>query len=77
MGVPLPMWAALAAYVFINVAGLTAVNNTAYEAHLLGMVIGVVVGLYLREDIEQTDEDRVEEENWRERIREWEDKWMM
>jgi len=77
LGVPLPMWAALGAYIFINVAGLTAINNTAYEAHLLGMIIGAVVGLYLREETEKTDEDRLEEENWRKRIREWEDKWMM
>lgn len=77
LGVPLPMWAALAAYVFINVAGLTAASNTAYEAHLLGMVVGAVVGLHLRDDSEEVDEEELEEENWRERIKEWEDKWMM
>lgn len=77
LGVPLPMWAALAVYVFINVAGLTALNNTAYEAHLLGMVVGAVVGLHLRDSSERSDEEDLEEENWRERIKDWEDKWMM
>lgn len=79
LGVPLPMWAALGVYVFINVAGLTAVNNTAYEAHLLGMIVGAVVGLHLREGSEQdnNDEEKLDEDNWRERIKEWEDKWMV
>lgn len=77
LGVPLPMWAALAVYVVINVAGLTAANNTAYEAHLLGMVIGAVVGIHLRDETEKEDEEDHEDENWRERIREWEDRWMV
>lgn len=77
LGVPLPMWAVLGIYVFINVAGLTAVTNTAYEAHLLGMVVGAIVGLHLREESDESEEKELEEENWRERIREWEDKWMM
>jgi membrane associated rhomboid family serine protease len=79
LGVPLPMWAALAVYVFINVAGLTAVNNTAYEAHLLGMVIGAMAGVHLRDSLRERDEDDedLEEENWRERIKDWEEKWMM
>lgn len=77
LGVPLPMWAVLGAYIFINVAGLTAVNNTAYEAHLLGMIVGAAVGLYLRDTSEEGDEEDLEGENWRERIQEWEDKWMV
>jgi membrane associated rhomboid family serine protease len=79
LGVPLPMWAALAVYVFINVAGLTAVNNTAYEAHLLGMVIGAMAGVHLRDSLRERDEDDedLEKENWRERIKDWEEKWMM
>jgi len=77
LGVPLPMWAALGVYVFINVAGLTAVNNTAYEAHLLGMIVGAAAGLHLRDSSEDRDKEELEEENWRERIKEWEDKWMV
>lgn len=79
LGVPLPMWAALAVYVFINVAGLTAVNNTAYEAHLLGMLIGAMAGVHLRDSLRERDEDDedLEKEDWRERIKDWEEKWMM
>lgn len=76
LGVPLPMWAVLGAYIFINVAGLSAVKNTAYEAHLLGMVIGGVVGVHLRDDSKQS-EDELEEDEWRDRIKDWEEKWMM
>lgn len=86
LGVPLPMWAALLAYVFINVAGLSAVTGTAHEAHLLGLVSGGIIGYHLRDrDIINLDEDEeneedekdLEEEAWRERIRSWEEKWMM
>lgn len=77
LGVPLPMWAVLAVYVFVNVSGLTAVNSTAYEAHLLGMVVGAIVGLRLREGSKENNEDELEEDEWRDRIKEWEEKWMM
>lgn len=78
LGVPLPMWAVLLTYVFINIAGLTGANNTAYEAHLLGMIVGAMVGLYLRDSSKEEDEeDHLNEENWRERIKEWEEKWMI
>ena len=77
LGVPLPMWAVLGLYVFINVSGLTAVNSTAYEAHLLGMVVGALVGFNMRENKDRDQDKELEKENWRKRIREWEDKWMM
>lgn len=87
LGVPLPMWAVLLGYVFINTAGLTGATNVAYEAHLLGMVTGALIGLRHRDQIIPEDnekdeeleegEDSIPEENWREEIREWEEKWMM
>ena len=78
LGVPLPMWAVLIAYVFINVAGLTAVNNTAYEAHLFGMVVGAALGIHFRDTyLDRDDDDELEEDDWRKRMREWEDKWMV
>ena len=78
LGVPLPMWAVLVAYVFINVAGLSAANSVAYEAHLFGMVAGAVTGYRLRESSDKDEEEEeLEAENWRKRIREWEEKWMM
>ncbi|MFB6209309.1 MAG: rhomboid family intramembrane serine protease, partial [Candidatus Nanohaloarchaea archaeon] len=78
LGIPAPMWAALVVYVAINLAGLTGSTGTAYEAHLLGMLSGTVVGLSLRDGDEASDEDELDDfENFRERIREWEEKWMM
>lgn len=75
LGVPLPMWAVLLIYVFINSAGLTVSNEVAYEAHLLGLVAGGFMGYRLREKpyLESSDD----EENWRKRIRKWEEEWMM
>ena len=80
LGVPLPMWAVLVAYVFINLVGLPAASNVAYEAHMFGLVIGTVIGYRLREKpytrkIDSGEES--EQDNWRERIREWEEKWMV
>lgn len=78
LGVPLPMWAVLIIYIMINLAGITGSSNTAHEAHLFGMVLGVLIGFHLHDfDRRQGNEERVEEDEWRERIRKWEDKWMM
>lgn len=80
LGVPAPMWAVLLTYIFINFVGLPAATGVAYEAHLLGMITGGVIGYSLR-DKPYSERDEKEEkdefENWRERIREWEEKWMM
>lgn len=77
-GIPLPMWAALGLYILTNLAGLTGSNSTAYEAHLLGMVAGGLIGLYLKDfSRKQKEDEELEDDNWRERIRDWEDKWMM
>jgi len=83
LGVPLPMWAALLAYIGINVAGLSTVTGTAHEAHLLGLLSGGIIGYHLRDrdlinlEEEEDSEDEVEDENWQQRIRSWEEKWMM
>lgn len=78
LGVPAPMWAVLVTYVFINFVGIPAATGVAYEAHLLGMVAGAVFGLWLREEpyLEEDEEEEIVDE-WRERIREWEEKWMI
>lgn len=79
LGVPLPMWAVLIIYIFTNLAGVTGATNTAHEAHLFGMVSGALIGFYLHDfDEREKDEDEeTMEEEWRRRIKEWEDKWMM
>ena len=81
LGVPLPMWAVLISYIFIDLSGLTAATDVANEAHLLGVAAGAIYGLHLRDSGygkgEEEDNLDVEEESWRRRIKEWEDKWMM
>jgi membrane associated rhomboid family serine protease len=81
LGVPLPMWAVLGIYTFINLAGITGASNTAHEAHLFGMLVGGIVGFYLIDEEEkqgeQTEDEDPEVSNWREKIQQWEEKWMM
>lgn len=78
LGIPVPMWAALGMYILTNLAGLTGSTNVAYEAHLLGMVAGGLIGLYLRDSSDKSREEKTDEmDNWRERIKDWEEKWMM
>lgn len=79
LGVPLPMWAAFGLYILTNLAGLTGATDVAYEAHLLGMVAGGLIGLYLRDSTgrDNGEGEELEAENWRERIREWEERWMV
>ncbi|MFB6144508.1 MAG: rhomboid family intramembrane serine protease [Candidatus Nanohaloarchaea archaeon] len=75
LGVPLPMWAVLIVYVLINILGISANTSVAYEAHLLGLVAGSLMGYGLRErPYLESGGDR---EDWRERIRKWEEEWMM
>jgi membrane associated rhomboid family serine protease len=78
LGVPLPMWAVLIIYVFTNLAGLTGSTNVAYEAHLFGIVSGAVFGFWLRDfNSKKTEEQKLEEDNWKKKIRDWEEKYMM
>lgn len=80
LGIPVPMWAALALYTLTNLAGIGAATGTAHEAHLLGIVAGGLIGLALRDKKEENGREDLEEpeiNNWREKIREWEDKWML
>lgn len=77
LGVPLPMWAVLIIYILINTAGLTGSTNTAYEAHLFGLVTGSIIGYRIRDRSFIDFESGEEEEDWRQRIREWEERWML
>ena len=78
LGIPVPMWAALILYILIDLAGLTGANSVANEAHLLGILVGSIIGLHLRDnDEEEKEEDDLEMENFREKIRRWEERWML
>lgn len=77
--VPLPMWAVLIAYLFINFAGLTGMTNVAYEAHLVGLFAGLGIGYLLRDQeyLTSEDEEDLEEDNWKQKIEAWERKYML
>jgi membrane associated rhomboid family serine protease len=82
LGVPLPMWAVLVSYIFIDLSGLTTATEVANEAHLLGVLAGALVGFNLKNEgygkkNRQQDQDFVEEDSWKQRIRNWEEKYMM
>ena len=80
LGVPAPMWAVFLIYIGTNLVGLGAQNNVAYEAHLFGAFAGAVIGLYLRDSIERSEEkseDEIEIENWKRKIEDWERKYMI
>lgn len=76
LGVPMPMWAVLIVYVFIDVVGIGGANSVANEAHLAGLFVGAIIGYRLREPENESEEDDPGFENWEERIRKWEEKWM-
>lgn len=82
LGVPMPMWAVLISYIVIDLAGITGANNIANEAHLLGMVVGLLIGYNLRNqplifDESQDSQSQNEESDFEKRIREWEEKYML
>lgn len=78
-GVPLPMWAVMVGWLATNLAGIGASSGIAYEAHMYGLIVGAVTGIYLRKtqrsvqrvsELEEADEPETEE------IEEWEDRFM-
>jgi membrane associated rhomboid family serine protease len=79
LGVPLPMWAVLIVYIFTNLAGLTGSTNVAYEAHLFGILSGAVFGFWIRDSEKRLNRrpGYEQEENWKKKIRKWEEKYMM
>ena len=78
-GTPLPMWAILILYLFIDLTGLTTDTNIANEAHLMGMLCGFYFGYRIRENplIPSIDLESESDEEWKRRIRDWEEKYMM
>ncbi|QGA80419.1 rhomboid family intramembrane serine protease [Candidatus Nanohalobium constans] len=80
LGVPLPMWAVLLSYILIDLSGLTAATNVANEAHLLGVLAGSIIGIQLRDKKygKEKNSDNTElEDSWKQKIRDWEEKWMI
>ncbi|MFB6180636.1 MAG: rhomboid family intramembrane serine protease [Candidatus Nanohalobium sp.] len=77
LGVPAPMYMVLIAYILINFVGLSASTGVAYEAHLMGIIAGSLLGYRQREKalLQKEDSDQ-EEKDWEQKIREWEEKYM-
>lgn len=50
-GVPAPMWAVLLGWIGINALGFNASGNIAFEAHLFGLIYGVLIGAFLRDNM--------------------------
>jgi hypothetical protein len=87
------MYVVLAMYILINSAGLTGQSQVAYEAHLFGLLTGAAIGLRLRKNSsEPSDQSKSKEsgpsdntdneeddggEDLDERIRKWEEKYML
>lgn len=47
-GVPAPMWAVLLGWIGLNTLGFGAGSTIAFEAHLYGLITGVIAGAVLR-----------------------------
>lgn len=78
LGVPMPMWAVLITYIFLDLAGITGANNVANEAHLLGMVVGIIIGYRLRDrPLVDAGDKKDEATEWERKISEWEKKYML
>jgi membrane associated rhomboid family serine protease len=79
LGVPLPMWAVLISYIFIDLSGLTTATEVANEAHLLGVMAGAFIGYNLRDKGygKKIGEEDSRDSDWKRRIRNWEEKYMM
>ncbi|WP_414837319.1 rhomboid family intramembrane serine protease [Candidatus Nanosalina sp. VS9-1] len=80
LGIPVPMYIVLAVYVMINLAGIGSGTGTAYEAHLFGLLTGSLIGIWMKDfefDEEDGSEEKLGEDNWDEKIRRWEEKYML
>lgn len=73
-GVPMPMVAAAAFYLVLDLAGMFYPSNIANAAHIGGLIAGVIIGLGLRkpEPKKENHEKMLTEEE----LEQWEDEWM-
>ena len=73
-GVPMPMAAAGAFYLLLDLLGLFFPSNVANAAHIAGLVVGVVIGLMIRKP--EPKKERSEKILTKEELDQWEDEWM-
>lgn len=74
-GVPMPMVVAALFYLVLDLAGMFFPSNIANAAHIAGLLVGVAIGLLLREPRKKTEKktDKILNEK---QLEQWEDEWM-
>lgn len=74
-GVPMPMVAAAAFYLVLDLAGLFYPTEIANAAHIAGLVCGAVIGLMVRkpEPKQETKREKILSDV---EFKDWEDRWM-
>ncbi len=80
IGAPVPALVLAVIYFFLDVAGIfsPSPDNVAYAAHVVGLGVGVLFGLYWYDKykLEKTIEQEAIQEISEEELDEWEEKWM-
>lgn len=75
--VPMPMIVAAGVWAMMDFVGLFAPNGTANSAHLAGLAVGLLAGLYLKKEYGEKHPPRRRPVHISEaEIRDWEDRWL-
>lgn len=76
LGVPMPMIAAAAAYLILDVLGVFYPTNIANIAHITGLFVGAAAGLLLRRKFQEPRQRKPHKLLSEGEMDEWEEKWM-
>lgn len=76
LGVPMPMLAAAAAYLIVDLLGVFYPTNVANIAHITGLFIGAMAGLLLKKKFPEPCKGKSEKIVSERELDEWERKWM-
>lgn len=74
-GVPMPMVAAAAFYLLLDLGGMFFPSDVANAAHIAGLLVGAIIGISLRKGNNQERKIRAKNVSEKE-FEEWEDRWM-
>lgn len=75
--IPMPMAAAVVLWMIINVFGLIVPGQTAYAAHIGGLIFGLIYGFYLKKDFGEHYEKRKKHRMNDKEIDNWERRYMV
>ena len=76
LGVPMPMIAAAAAYLVLDILGVFYPSNIANIAHIAGLFVGAAAGLLLRRKFPEPEKKKQRKAVSENELDEWEDRWM-